>query len=638
MIVGEDLPVRDPTYGIAEVHRCLAWLLSEIPQLKAALGELAEPPGWEAMRKRFQSLEFCRNKGLSPPLVAVLFGPSGGGKSTWFRLLTGVNVPAGEEQRPTTCACVVAVPKKLWEREFLEGVFPSCELAELQDPNQLRVSSDRVFFCPQEDPQGLPFILADVPDFNTVESQNWERAERMLARAELVLFLTYSESYSDRRTVEMLARCCRLAGQLVYVFTKTEPEAAREKRRHLLQLVRERHDLGFDQKRVDGKTLSEFLAESLFYASPRVLSSEELSGERVIPLDETAPGFLSLLVGRDSHHLVVRGLIEAIREGIFYSKRLAEKAEKERNELEGNLRTIEELIHRAALTVVEGMFPVGRLVQLAVEECEKRVPALIRKSLGWMNGVTNRIRGKVMTVRDFFSLGGGSNREEETVDICDQSQLERKRLRQAVEHLVHEIRSHFPEEATANGIFSAERCEKARDVIESQPLPLAGIGWEASVREELAHWVRENKWTATTVSVIPTTLGISALGFLVADLGISGGLIGTLGTLSGLATVNGVAAWLLQYFGRWKLQQVAESAYQVWAEYRAKELAQFLGEILEAELFKPWKERLSRLAKHDLGKTLRACETLQQVLVNVRDAREEDATVFSSLGPAKETE
>jgi len=67
-------------------------------------------------------------------------------------------------------------------------------------------------------------------------------------------------------------------------------------------------------------------------------------------------------------------------------------------------------------------------------------------------------------------------------------------------------------------------------------------------------------------------------------------------------------------------------------------LAQFLGEILEAELFKPWVQRHSRLAEHDLGKTLEACETLQQVLANVRDAREEDATVVSSLGPAKETE
>src|SRR6266850_1298758 len=66
--------------------------------------------GWSAMVQRSEALQA---QGRKPVLVATLYGPTGAGKSTLFRLLTGVPVPAGSDVRPVSYASVVVVPPNL---------------------------------------------------------------------------------------------------------------------------------------------------------------------------------------------------------------------------------------------------------------------------------------------------------------------------------------------------------------------------------------------------------------------------------------------------------------------------------------------------------------------------------------------
>ena len=55
------------------------------------------------------------SRGANLALVATLYGPTGAGKSTLCRLLTGVPVPAGDDVRPVSYASVVIVPQT-WSR------------------------------------------------------------------------------------------------------------------------------------------------------------------------------------------------------------------------------------------------------------------------------------------------------------------------------------------------------------------------------------------------------------------------------------------------------------------------------------------------------------------------------------------
>jgi len=235
-------------------------LLEDIPRLCALLQSPVKAGLWDALQSRYRAFKACLEKEITPPLVVTLYGPSGAGKSTIFRWLTGLDVPAGDHIRPVTRRSVIAVPPEICRDDILQPIFPGFDLVPLVDKEDLKLASSgspRLHYAvASRSQQGLPFILADVPDFNTVECKNWEEAERMLSRAELTIFLVYQEGYSDKRIVEMLAQCCRVSERLVYVFTKTPPEAAKTMWQHLLQIAKDSPEFG--ESRRDGQSLAEF--------------------------------------------------------------------------------------------------------------------------------------------------------------------------------------------------------------------------------------------------------------------------------------------------------------------------------------------------------------------------------------------
>lgn len=67
-------------------------------------------------------------------LVATLYGPTGAGKSTLFRLLTGIPVPAGDEVRPVSYASALAVPSPLANKEALCTILSGLEPVPLDFP------------------------------------------------------------------------------------------------------------------------------------------------------------------------------------------------------------------------------------------------------------------------------------------------------------------------------------------------------------------------------------------------------------------------------------------------------------------------------------------------------------------------
>ena len=140
--------------------------------LYAGKHTIAALPEWQAMVKRCDALQA---QGAQPALVAMLYGPTGAGKSTLFRLLTGVEVPAGDSRRPMSYACTLAVPQDMAQEEHLGRIFPHFQLQPLQSMEQLtrhQHSASLLLYTPYQAATGVPLILADVPDFDSIAQQN----------------------------------------------------------------------------------------------------------------------------------------------------------------------------------------------------------------------------------------------------------------------------------------------------------------------------------------------------------------------------------------------------------------------------------------------------------------------------------
>src|ERR671919_182430 len=128
---------------------------------------------------------------LDAPLLVVLVGPTGAGKSTAFNTIVGW--PASEigVLRPTTRVAVVLVHPD--DRAAVEaGAFARVP------PGKLRFVED-----PKVEP-GL--VLVDAPDIDSVEHANRELADRLVEAADLCLFVTTATRYADRVPWAVLER------------------------------------------------------------------------------------------------------------------------------------------------------------------------------------------------------------------------------------------------------------------------------------------------------------------------------------------------------------------------------------------------------------------------------------------------
>jgi GTP-binding protein EngB required for normal cell division len=114
--------------------------------------------------------------GLESTVVA-LAGPTGVGKSQLFNVLAGTELARVSRRRPTTSAGQAAV--------WADGTDTLLDWLEIR--RRHRVDSD--------DLGGL--VLLDLPDFDSVDASHRVEAERVLALADLVLWVVEPQKYAD---------------------------------------------------------------------------------------------------------------------------------------------------------------------------------------------------------------------------------------------------------------------------------------------------------------------------------------------------------------------------------------------------------------------------------------------------------
>ena len=222
-------------------------LLSAVQQLRSEVQKATFPldllgvdearSAQSALLKSLDDYVIPRLTSLDAPLLSVVGGSTGSGKSTLVNSLVGSVVSRSGVLRPTTRSPVL-VHHRQDERWFTGSrVLPG--LARMTGSDGARDDKGAVRLVASETlPPGL--ALLDAPDIDSVVQSNRELARQLLAAADLWLFVTTAARYADAVPWDLLRGASERGASVAIVLNRVPPESMDVVRTHLASMLRER--------------------------------------------------------------------------------------------------------------------------------------------------------------------------------------------------------------------------------------------------------------------------------------------------------------------------------------------------------------------------------------------------------------
>ena len=218
-----------------------AGLPAALDRLRAAVREITYPlplPSAEAARQvanaivtQLDSYLLPRLARMDAPLLVVVGGSTGAGKSTLVNSLARARVSSAGVLRPTTrYPILVGNPTDItWFHSgaLLPGLARAGEAGE--EPGGMEVVA-----APALD-AGVAFL--DTPDIDTVVDANRALATQLLTGADLWLFVTTAARYADAVPWELLHTARARGTVIMLVLNRVPPEAIDEVPAHLSELL-----------------------------------------------------------------------------------------------------------------------------------------------------------------------------------------------------------------------------------------------------------------------------------------------------------------------------------------------------------------------------------------------------------------
>jgi energy-coupling factor transporter ATP-binding protein EcfA2 len=216
-------------------------MITALVRLRGALQAANLPldlPGVEERRKeqremvdQIEDYVLPRLIQIDAPLLTVVGGSTGAGKSTLVNSLVGRRVTEPGVLRPTTRSPVLVHNPADADWFDKERILP--DLARTTgatgDPGALQlVAADTV-------PAGLAIL--DAPDVDSVEERNRTLASQLLAAADLWLFVTSAARYADQVPWDYLKAAAERSTAVAIVLDRTAPEAVAEVSAHLARML-----------------------------------------------------------------------------------------------------------------------------------------------------------------------------------------------------------------------------------------------------------------------------------------------------------------------------------------------------------------------------------------------------------------
>ena len=190
--------------------------------------------GLKEMVDQLEDYVIPRVTTLEAPLLAVVGGSTGAGKSTLVNSLVGHKVTQPGLLRPTTRSPVLVHHPDDESWFGAERLLPDLERVDhpTTDPEALQlVPADEV-------PAGLAIL--DAPDVDSVVEKNRELAAQLLAAADLWLFVTSAARYADQVPWDFLRQAADRSTAVAIVLDRTPPDAVQTVRTHLARMLTSR--------------------------------------------------------------------------------------------------------------------------------------------------------------------------------------------------------------------------------------------------------------------------------------------------------------------------------------------------------------------------------------------------------------
>ena len=219
-------------------------LSDSLRQLRDALAPVRLPlplPGAQVQRQAAHDIVTQLNDYVLPrlgtldaPLLAVVGGSTGAGKSTLVNSVIGRRVTIPGVIRPTTRGPVLVHHPDDEQWFISERILPGMarSYGASLDSRSLQLVAEPTL------PQGL--ALLDAPDVDSVVKENRELASQLLAAADLWLFVTSAARYADAVPWEYLRHAAERSAAVAVVCNRVPPAAFTEVPPHLAQMMTER--------------------------------------------------------------------------------------------------------------------------------------------------------------------------------------------------------------------------------------------------------------------------------------------------------------------------------------------------------------------------------------------------------------
>jgi energy-coupling factor transporter ATP-binding protein EcfA2 len=283
-----------PPAGRADLGQVLIALRDQIEAFRLVF----DVPGAEEaraaqleIRDQLDDYVLPRIRAAGAPMLVVLGGSTGAGKSTLVNTLVRARVSATGVLRPTTSSPIlVCHPDHAdW---FLKGpILPG--MAKVPGPAPDAVVGDQLVIMQSEMlPPGL--ALLDSPDFDSVFEDHFEFATKLMAAADLWLCVTTAARYADAQVWQMLRRAKEHGATLGTVLSRVPQGAGSEVIEHFAEMLEE-HGVGgamrftIPETRIENSRLPDECAEDV---RQWLVGIAEDDGRRTDAIRDTLGGVL----------------------------------------------------------------------------------------------------------------------------------------------------------------------------------------------------------------------------------------------------------------------------------------------------------------------------------------------------------
>jgi energy-coupling factor transporter ATP-binding protein EcfA2 len=433
---------------------------------------------------------------MDAPVLMVVGGSTGAGKSTIVNSLVGAEVSPSGVLRPTTRGPVlVCHPDDLQWFES-DRILPRLPRVTGGSP-----TAGTLLLVPRRE-LAAGLALLDAPDIDSVLTENRALATQLLAAADAWLFVTTAARYADAVPWEFLGTARERGTALSLVLNRVPDDAERDVTAHLGEMMRER---GIDAV--------------LLVVRETTLEDGRLPQADLAPVRRWLDGLAADAQARAD--LVRRTLTGALR-SLPGRAGAVERAAAEQLAAAADLRAEADLAYASARQEVEDALRSGSLLR-------GEVVARWHEVVG-TGEFMRELQSRLAAVRDRLA------------SLLTGREVAGDQLREAVEHRLEAVVGAAAEHAAERASAAWSEGPAGRALVDSAPgLARASEELRADTREQVRAWqgsvmdLVQNEGAAKRTTARLASLGVNGAGFTVmlAVFASTGGLTGLEAVVAG---------------------------------------------------------------------------------------------------------